>query len=115
MWWWPLVLRLVLLLVPLQASGTLHAVADLVVVLAGETIHQGKPVCPHEEQGESCPPGCPDCHCFFLFPALPPPVACLVVKRGVTHTVEGVVYDATAPPRPPLAGLERPPRHAALA
>gem|GEM_PF-3530335 len=110
-----LVLALSLLLVPVHASGVLHAVADVVVALVGEKLHQGKAPCSHEEQGERCPPGCPDCHCSLAAPALLPPCGGAFLVRTMMTPVVLLFHDATAPPRPVLSGIERPPRFARLA
>ena len=115
MHWLVLVLQLVVGLLPLQAAGVLHVVADVASVLVGDEMHQGEPPCAYEERGERCPPHCPHCHCATALPVLPivqpriePPRV-----RMVRHVEPP--YDATAPPRPLLSGLERPPRHDLLA
>lgn len=108
--WLVLVLQCLLLAVPVQASGAFHAVTDVVLALAGEKIHQGKPPCSHEEHGKRCPPGCPDCHCSLVVPALLPVVLTVRLVRTLADPIELSFYDATAPPRPVLSGIERPPR-----
>lgn len=110
-----LVLALSLLLVPIQASGVLRAVADVVTTLVGQQLHQGKPPCPHEEQGERCPPGCPDCHCSLAAPATLPHVSIALVVHATATPIILFFHDATAPPRPLISALERPPRPAPFA
>ena len=113
--WLMLVIQLVVGLLPLQAAGVLHVVADVATVLAGEAIHAGEPPCAYEQQGERCPPDCSHCHCPPVLPVVPvtwPAVEPPSVRT--LHLVESP-YDATAPPRPLLGGLERPPRRDLLA
>lgn len=108
--WLVLVLQLLLFVIPVQTTGVLHVVADVVGVLVGEQIHQGKPPCPHEENGEHCPPGCPDCHCLVVLHALPVASPPLLFVRAMAPIEVGFAHDATAPPPPLLTGVERPPR-----
>ena len=113
--WLVLVLGLVVGLLPLQAAGVLHVVADVATVLVGDEVHQGEPPCAYEERGERCPPDCPHCHCSTALPVLP--IVQLLIEPPRVRTLRTVIvaYDATAPPRPLLSGLERPPRHDLLA
>ncbi len=113
--WLLLVLQVVVGLLPLQATGVLHVVADVAVELVGEALHEGEPPCSYEQQGKRCPPGCSHCHCPSVLPVLPISWPVLLPPR--VRTVHAVVppYDATAPPRPMLSGLERPPRRDLLA
>lgn len=113
--WVVLLVYLVVGLLPLQASGLLHVVADVATVLIGERLHEGEPPCSYEARGEHCPPNCPHCHCSVPLPVLP--VTCPIPEPPRVRALPEVSspYDATAPPQPLLAGLERPPRYDLLA
>lgn len=113
--WFALLLQFALFLVPVQASGVFHVVADIVATVAGEQVHHGEPPCSHEKQGKRCPPGCSDCHCALAAPTLPPRLELVGVPRAVQLSVVSWLPDALAPPRPVVSGLERPPRHAPFA
>ena len=109
--WLVLVIQLAVGLLPLQSVGVLHVMADMATVLVGESIHQGEPPCSYEQQGERCPPDCSHCHCPPALPALPVAWPVLLPPQVRTLRLVQSPYDATAPPRPMLLGLERPPRH----
>lgn len=113
--WLVLVLQVALFCLPLQATGVLHALTDVVVSAVGEKVHHGNPPCSHEENGERCPPGCPDCHCVLSLPALPPSPMTLTVRVVSSLSIPEMLPNATAPPHPPLSSIERPPRNAHFA
>ena len=109
--WFVLVLRVVLVFIPIQSTGVLHVVPDIIVMLVGEKVHEGKSTCRYEEQGEHCPPGCSDCHCLSA-PALLNSFPSVVLVSIEVVPAQTPVHYALAPPRPILSGIERPPRHA---
>lgn len=108
--WFVLVLRLVLILVPVQSTGFLHVVSDVIVTLVGEKLHEGKSTCPYEERGEHCPPGCSDCHCLSA-PALMSAFPSVVLVGIEVVPAQIPVHHALAPPRLILSGIDRPPRY----
>jgi hypothetical protein len=108
--WWRLVTVLGALAISLQPSGVWHVVADTLVTAAGATVHEGRPPCSHEKDGEDCPPNCPDCHCFLASPALPPASPSVVVHRPIHVPTTPSAEDSTTPRGPPPRGLDRPPR-----
>lgn len=101
---------LLLLLLPLQTSGVMHLVIDATRTLAGRSLHGDAAPCSHEEDGERCPPDCPDCHCVPAVPALLPVTPSVLLRRLAFETSEGRPSAASPSPRPLLQGLERPPR-----
>jgi hypothetical protein len=110
--WVRLVAVLGLLSLALQPIGVWHIVADTVVTVSGATLHEGRPPCSHEEDGEDCPPNCPDCHCFLATPALLPELPSVVAHRPIHTPTTPTTHEARAPRGPPRRGLERPPRAA---
>ena len=102
---------LVLLALPLQASGALHVITDAVVGLAGHALHEGAPACPYEEDGERCPPDCANCHCVLSVPALLPAMPSVALRRGSFTPPSGCSSPASLSPRLAACGLERPPRY----
>ena len=100
----------VLLALPLRMSGVLHVVSDVIVTLAGHALHEGVPACPHEEDGERCPPDCASCHCVVAVPALLPAMPSVAPRRRSFAPPPGWSTPASLSPRLALPGLERPPR-----
>jgi hypothetical protein len=96
----------ILLVLPLQASGVVHVVTDAALSVAGLSSQADATPCPYEEDGERCPPGCPDCHCAPAVPAL----LSVVLRRLAFCAPDGHSAAASLSPRPVLPGLERPPR-----
>jgi hypothetical protein len=101
---------LMLLLLPLQASGLVHLVVDATRTLAGVSLHGDAAPCPHEEDGERCPPDCPDCHCTPAVPALLPVMPSVLIRGLAFNASQGQSPAASLSPRPLVHGLERPPR-----
>ena len=100
----------VLLVLPLQASGVMQVMTDAALSVAGLSSQADAAPCPYEEDGERCPPGCPDCHCAPAVPALLPVMPSIVLRRLPFSAPEGQSAAASLSPRPVLPGLERPPR-----
>jgi hypothetical protein len=100
----------ILLVLPLQASGVVHVVTDAALSVAGLSSQADATPCPYEEDGERCPPGCPDCHCAPAVPALLPVMPSVVLRRLAFCAPDGHSAAASLSPRPVLPGLERPPR-----
>lgn len=101
---------LVVLALPLQASGVLHVVTDALVDLTGHAVHQGAPPCTYEEDGDQCPPDCANCHCVLAVPALLPALPSVVVRRTSFAPPPGRSSPTSLSPRIAVSGLERPPR-----
>lgn len=95
-------------MVVLQLSGAVHHVLDLARVAALVDAEEDR--CPHEQQGDDCPAGCPTCHCAHVAPALPtvppPGLAALSFATELAATPP----DATGPPRSFRSSVYRPPR-----
>ena len=98
--------RAVLLLLAVQASGLPHLVADALV--AGDVAEHSSPC--SDDDDKSCPPGCPSCHvCGHVQAVFVPRTAPLSVASRDVETRHGVVT-SPVPPTPPSASFFRPPR-----
>ncbi len=64
--------RVLAVVVAAQLAGVAHHAIDVVFASQGAILHDGKSGCAHDEQGDECPPGCPDCHGTHRLAATPP-------------------------------------------
>lgn len=100
------VVRAVLVMLAVQASGLPHLVADAFV--ADELAEHSSPC--SDDDDKSCPPGCPSCHvCGHVQAVFVPLTAPLSVTVRDVETPHGVVT-SPLPPTPPPASFFRPPR-----
>ena len=98
-------LRAVLVMLAVQASGLPHLVADAVV--ADDTSEHSSPC---SDDDKSCPPGCPSCHvCVHMQAVFVPRTALLSVTSRAVEMPRSLVTDSS-PPTPPSASFFRPPR-----
>lgn len=102
--------RVVLVVTAFQISGldTWVTQASLCAVDVDEACDD----CPEEQDGEHCPPGCPDCHCLHRTVALPKDAreATRLVLFTELPVPESIPFEASVHHAPILPGLYRPPR-----
>jgi hypothetical protein len=98
------VVRVVLVMLAVQASGLPHLVAD---TIAGDAADHSSP-CPDDDK--SCPPGCPSCHvCGHMQAVFVPRMARLTLTSRDVEMRRSVMTVAR-PPAAPSSSLFRPPR-----
>lgn len=98
--------RAVLLMLAVQASGLPHLLADTFV--ADNAAEHSSPC--SDDDDKSCPPGCPSCHvCGHMQAVFVPRTALLSMTSRDVETLRSVVTDRR-PPTPPSSSFFRPPR-----
>jgi len=104
-----LLLRVLALLLGVQLGGIGHAAADALHetgIIAAEEHEE----CPLDRACDDCPPGCPQCHCSNRVPSVAPLAAFVFVRALPGADLPPVLAESSAPPRPELPSLYRPPR-----
>jgi hypothetical protein len=109
--WW----HALLVVACLSSVGVSHSILDIAEALIDGHMHA---ICPSDEAGSDCPPGCPDCHFqhassapmpVVRFAQLVSPPMAHATTRSLSVTVDG------GPRQPCLASLFRPPRLRSIA
>ena len=101
--------RTVIMLLAVQASGFPHFVADT-FLSDDASEHASDSVPCKDDDDKSCPPGCPTCHvCGHVQALFVPRVVALVPESRDLESQPQIVIDAR-PPTPPAASFFRPPR-----
>jgi len=101
-------LRLLILLLAVQLSGTATAVVEFGFGTVQVDCCQE---CPLESNGKECPPGCPNCHCLHgQIASLPVSSPVLELLLRSSDAATAVPLEASAPHAPFLPSLYRPPR-----
>jgi len=102
-------LRLLLVILAVQASGVPHVLADAFVDHEEAADAGDGDQCPDDENGMPCPPGCPTCHCGSTqAPVVPPATAVMAAPLASISSTARAVDDC--PASPPSQSLYRPPR-----
>lgn len=100
-------LRLLILLLAVQLSGT----ATAVELGFGTDRADCCEDCPLESNGKECPPGCPNCHCLHgQIASVPSSSPVLELLLSSTDAATAAPLEASAPHAPFLPSLYRPPR-----
>jgi hypothetical protein len=101
-------LRVVVLVLAADVSGTLHAALD-VAVEAGVVAHPDDDC---ERDGHECPPGCLSCHCTHAASAWNHPLLSWVDAQLAPHAQASLSseYADVAPTGPERGRIDRPPR-----
>jgi hypothetical protein len=98
-------LRAVVVMLAVQASGLPHLIADTFV--ADDASEHSSPC---SDDDKSCPPGCPSCHvCGHMQAVFVPRTALLSVTSHDVEMPRSIVTDSR-PPTPPSSSFFRPPR-----
>lgn len=107
--------RLVLVLVALQAGRVTHAVSDVLLGFDVVALDEASDCDSNgDDEDGDCPPGCPNCHCVHCgISSLPPRILGTVpLTQPRTMALAEVPYGADAPRAPSIDSPFRPPRHA---